>query len=101
MKDLLKKITINLGGKDVDVTPKQAKDLYEALGELIGAQKVVKEYYPYHQWVWPSQYPYSPGITWLTNSGTTTISGTTSVQASVGNTTAWYDATSNTAYLSV
>lgn len=101
MKDIIKKIIINIGGKDVDVTPKQAKDLYEALGELIGAQKVVKEYVPYQQWVWPYSYCIYPTISsgYAFTGSLTATSGTTST--SVGNTTAWYNATSNTAYLSV
>jgi hypothetical protein len=95
MKDnnIIKKLTISIGGKDVDVTPKQAKDLYEALGELIGAQKVVTEYVPYRQqWVWP----YTPSITWLTGTGDLTTVGTGSTLTNMT-----YEATSNTAYLSV
>lgn len=93
MKDnIIKKLTISIGGKEVDITPKQAKDLYEALGELIGAQTVVKEYYPYQQWVWPYSYRIYPTVTGtggISTSGTLTITGAT------------YDATSDTAYISV
>jgi len=92
-ENIIKKLTISIGGKDVDVTPKQAKDLYEALGELIGSQKVVKEYVPYQQWVWPYQYPY----TWTVSTGTSPL--TVSASSTVTNMT--YDATSDTAYLSV
>lgn len=92
-ENIIKKLTISIGGKDVDVTPKQAKDLYEALGELIGSQKVVKEYVPYQQWAWqPYRNPF-----WVTTTGTSPL--TVSASSTVTNMT--YDATSNTAYLSV
>ncbi len=93
--NIIKKLTISIGGKEVDVTPKQAKDLYEALGELIGAQTVVKEYVPYQQWVWPTTYPYAPGITWLSGTSGTLTNGTANLM------NATYDVTSDTAYISV
>jgi len=78
-ENIIKKITINIGGTEVEVTPKQAKNLHEALGELLGVNQItVKEYVPYRPYV----YPYSPNITWCggTNS-TTTVSGVTAFNA--------------------
>lgn len=58
MKNIIKKITINIGGIDVNVTPEEAKNLHEALGNLLGLDKSPiiikeKEYIPYQPYTWP------------------------------------------------
>lgn len=58
MKNIIKKITINIGGVDVSVTPEEAKNLHEALGNLLGLDKSPiiikeKEYVPYQPYIWP------------------------------------------------
>lgn len=69
MKDekIIKKITIDIAGNEVEVTPKQAKALHEALSDLLGLNKAVtytpplvireRPYWPY------------PTITWSTGGG--------------------------------
>ncbi len=55
-KTLLKKIVLDVEGKEIVLTPEQAKKLHEALDELFG-MKEKKEYvpYPYNPYPW---YPY-------------------------------------------
>ena len=72
-ENIIKKITINIAGVDVDVTPEQAKNLHEALGDLLGLNKtpvVVKEYIPYQPYVWPYPQPFwYSNPTWYGTSG--------------------------------
>lgn len=46
MDDIIKKIVLNIGNKQVELTPEQAKKLKEALDEIFGG--VVKERHYYH-----------------------------------------------------
>ena len=55
MDKAIKKIVLDLGGKEVTLTPEQAKNLKTALDDLFG-KEIVKEihhhdYQPYH-WYW-------------------------------------------------
>jgi hypothetical protein len=68
MKDrIIKTITIEIAGVEVEVTPQQAKDLHRALSELLGLDKpqqiiekeVIRDHYhnpywPYITKTWPS-----------------------------------------------
>lgn len=56
---IIKKITIEIGGTEVDVTPEQARDLHEALGKLLNVaaptQIIEKHHYDHRprQIYWP------------------------------------------------
>ena len=52
--DIIKKIILDLGGKEVELTTGQAKKLKEALDEMFG-KEIVKEIHHYDYWQW---YPY-------------------------------------------
>ncbi len=75
---VIKKIVLQLGGKEVSLTPDEAKKLFEALGEMF-EKKVVHVYEP-HRWYWGSSpvyaygsYTHTPivnGDTWLASNGT-------------------------------
>lgn len=69
MKNPITKIELDLGGKKIILTPKQAQNLKDALNELF-AEKVIrimdKEYIPYpspckplrpYYWEWPRYQP--------------------------------------------
>ena len=68
MSDIIKKIVLDLGKKQVELTPEQAKKLKAALDEMFG-ERVVREVYPNDYWRW---YPYwsydkvdrTPTVTW-------------------------------------
>jgi hypothetical protein len=68
--NIIKKITIEIGEVDAELTPKQAKALHEALGELLGlnrpVQQVIERHYDHPRWPWKPYIYY----------GTTTFSGT-------------------------
>ena len=76
MNKMIKKIELDLGGKKVELTPTQAKNLKEALDELFGKEvirEVVRDpmpyipYYPqpyYHYWEWYPQGYRVGGMTW-------------------------------------
>ena len=63
-KQIIKTITIEIAGVEVEVTPQQAKDLHGALGDLLGLNKpqqviekqVIRDnfhpYWPYRQLIW-------------------------------------------------
>lgn len=60
-ENIIKKITISIAGVDIDVTPEQANNLYDALGSLLGLDKspvVIKEYVPYQPYTWPYSQPF-------------------------------------------
>lgn len=62
---IIKKITINIAGTDVEVTPQQAKNLHEALGDLLGLNKPAYNVAPIvirDRPIWPY-----PTITWTSN----------------------------------
>ena len=64
MDKAIKKIVLDLGGKEVTLTPKQAKNLKTALDELFGV-RVVKEIHhhdgwPYWYWNQPARLYESP-----------------------------------------
>ena len=46
MKAEIKKIVLDLGGKEISLSPEQAKRLYELLDEMYGEHEVVK----YRDW---------------------------------------------------
>ena len=72
MKNSIKKIVLDLGGKEVTLTLEQAKRLHELLNELCGEKKKI-EYVPvrYPYWDW-----YRP--IWRYDSPTYTSGGTSS-----------------------
>ena len=74
-KEIVKKITISIGGTEVEVTPKQARELRDVLAELLGLEAketiVIHEWYPRY-WYYPA-YP-TTDPTWYTS--TTGSSGT-------------------------
>jgi len=48
----IKKMVFNLGDKEIEITPEQAKKLYDVLGTIYGKKEVTivekKEYIPYY-----------------------------------------------------
>jgi len=72
MKDTgIKKFVLELEGKEVSLTPSQAKKLFEALNELFGKKEV--EHVHHYPWTF---YPYtyvSSGVTVSPTYPTTTI----------------------------
>ena len=64
MNKAIKKIELDLGGKVVSLTPEQAKNLKDALGDLFGKEIVrEKEYVPYPQ-PYPVNHPLRPYWYW-------------------------------------
>ena len=88
MNKMIKKIELDLGGKKVELTPTQAKNLKEALDELFGKEvirEVVRDpmpyipYYPYPRWEWQPNLWW--GQTWASGQA-----GNTSDYNLIGNT---------------
>lgn len=82
MKDaVIKKFVLELGGKEISLTPEQAKKLYEGLSELFEKKVIVEErhhYHPSYPWIYtvPSTgitvaptYPFTTNPIWYTSSG--------------------------------
>jgi hypothetical protein len=60
-ENIIKKITIEIGETEVEVTPKQALALYEALADLLNkSPKVVEKHVHHDQYI---RWPYY-GTTW-------------------------------------
>ena len=59
----VKKIVLDLGGKEIDLTPYQAKVLAKVLGEMFTTKVEHYPVYVEHHFAWP--YPY-PSHTWGT-----------------------------------
>ena len=82
-KTAIKKMIIELNGKDVELTMEQARELKAALDELFG-EKVrevrIPEPYPVYRrpYIWPWREPY-----WLCASGTKATLSDSSVRLSV------------------
>lgn len=78
------KIDIEIGDVEVSITPKQAKQLLEALTELVGEKKVVERVIErdryYNPYIWPNRW-YTEPIT--IGDTTRTISWTTDNTAKV------------------
>jgi hypothetical protein len=55
-------VKLKIGKKEIEVTPAEAKELYEALGKVVGEKKT--EYVPYPRWEYVPQ-PF-PSVTWTT-----------------------------------
>lgn len=95
-KEIIKKITINLAGTEVEVTPKQARELHDALQELLGIkakETIVKyEWYP-HYWYTPA---YSGTMTTTANPNPIPF-----WYSSTSGSTALYNATSNEVKLTI
>lgn len=74
-KNIIKSVKLDLGGKTVDLTIEQAKNLKVALDELLGEKVVTKEvvkheYIPTYPWYWREPRPFwDPNITWGTEIG--------------------------------
>lgn len=92
---IIKKITIDIAGTEVEVTPQQAKNLHEALSELLGLDKpeAVKHIHHYDRWYWPYTSPYYYSNS---SSGMKLTSG-----ASSGNFNMSFTATNGTAKINV
>lgn len=69
-KTTVKKLTIELGGQDVELTMEQARELKSALDELFGERvhevRIAEPYpvYPRHPYRWPWYQP-----SWICSSG--------------------------------
>lgn len=77
-KTAIKKLVIELDGKDVELTMAQAKELHAALNEIF-EEKVREVAYPvYRPYRWPWREPY-----WLCASGTKATLSDNSVRLSL------------------
>lgn len=68
---IIKKFVLELGGRTIELSPEEARELFDSLEELFG-QKIVREYRDYYKW-YPS---YPGGLIYLnsnTHNGTTTV----------------------------
>jgi len=93
-KNLIKKIVLDIEGKEISLTPEQAQKLLVALTNLLGTKRETikeKEYIPYP--IYPCQPPYNPcwpynepHITWSTSNNHT--QGQSQCSASYANSTA-------------
>ena len=74
-KNIIKTITIDIAGTEVEVTPSQARALHDALTELLGLPKseaVIRyEYVPY--WRWSPTYVWNTSQVWSTATGTSDV----------------------------
>ena len=64
-KNLIKKIVLDIEGKEISLTPEQAQKLLVVLTDLIGGKKETikeKEYVPYP--IYPYDPPYRPYRPW-------------------------------------
>lgn len=59
MEKIIKKIVLDIDGKEISLTPEQAQKLNNALNDMFGSKTVVKEkeYIPYRPY-WPIREPY-------------------------------------------
>lgn len=64
-KTKIAKIVINLNGEELELSPKQARELRDILCEMYG-EKTVKNIHEYHHYDWNRPWPYT---TWVTTSG--------------------------------
>ena len=65
MDNIIKKIVLDLGKKQVELTPEQCKKLKDALDEMFGKSVVKEEHHHHHhdRW-WPYWYSSTSTITW-------------------------------------
>ena len=84
MKGSIKKIVLDLGGKEVTLTLEQAKKLHELLDELCGEKKTEYVPYPvrYPYWDWRRPY-WHDGPTWTSSNGTSACYDSGTVTLSV------------------
>jgi len=64
----LKKITIEVGGKKLDFTPEEAKELKTILSDLFGGDKVIERVIERNRWHW-----WGPYITYTSNNYNGTV----------------------------
>lgn len=70
MKATVKKLVVELNGKDIELTMAQARELFVALGELFQEKTrdvFIPQPYPVRPYRWPWREPY-----WLCSSGAVT-----------------------------
>lgn len=63
MDNIIKKIVLDLGKKQVELTPEQCRKLKAALDEMFG-KKEEKHYHHHHDIWWPYWYSSTSTITW-------------------------------------
>lgn len=78
MNRSIKRIVIELNGKDVELTMGQARELHSALNEIFGekVREVIAPIYRPYRWPWRDPY-------WLCTSGTKATLSDSSVRLSV------------------
>lgn len=78
-KTAIKKMVIELNGKDIELTMEQARELHAALNELFEEKERVVPYPVYRRpYVWPWREPY-----WLYSSGAKATLSDSSVRLSM------------------
>ena len=80
----IKKIVLDLGDKEVEISPKQARKLHQLLDEMYGTKDITipapiiirDKYYPYWEYPTPTWYSKdsSVNIQYMANSNTAKIS---------------------------
>ena len=78
MDNIIKKIVLDLGKKQVELTPEQARKLKDALDEMFG-KEVIKEVCHHNYWRWYPPLWYSCGDYTTTNQSYNRVSSDSSV----------------------
>ena len=68
----IKKMVLNIGGKDIELTLEQAKKLHQGLDERFGEKQSNHYWYPYWR--------YEPGYTWCDSNNYTQVTYTADTQ---------------------
>jgi len=71
MDNIIKKIVLDLGKNQVELTPEQCRKLKDALDEMFG-KEIVKEIHHWDNWQWYPTWPYqttSSRVVWSSDSG--------------------------------
>lgn len=72
----IEKIVLKVGGKTLELSPEEVKELKEVLDKMFGDEKVVHHYWPNYPYYYPTYPTYTPS--WTYSAGDVTLlSGTT------------------------
>ena len=75
MSDVIRSIVLSLGEKEIELTPEEAKKLFEGLQEMFDRKVVVEERHVHHdypwRWTWQTPTVTYPYITYCGGSDST------------------------------
>lgn len=83
MSEIIKKITLDIDGIEIGLTPEQAKKLHMALDELIGEKRTVEHVHHHDNWYWQQPYRWTYGTVGIGQPSTTTMYNATTANAVV------------------